>query len=331
VKLAAIAFTEQGMKLGERIRSCTDFDMTLDHCDNGMLATWTSQNFNTADALLFLGSTGIAVRAIAPYVQSKTQDPAVVVMDELGTYAIPILSGHIGGANKLALTLARYMGAKPVITTATDIRGVFAVDTWAKDQGLIFANPERIKLISARLLNNETIGIKSVYSITGNPPDGVMFSDENYDVLISHQKNVKENVLQLIPQVITVGIGCKKGVQSDAIEDLYERVLQQADCHALAVCRVCSIAMKANEPGILEFCRRRGLPFETFSASALATAQGEFITSTFVESITGIDNVCERAAVLGSGGRLFTKKEACCGVTIALAIQEPKLHFEEEA
>lgn len=330
MRLEAIAFTDQGMKLGNQLHECKEFDMTLTRCCEGMLKEWTSLNFNRADALLFLGSIGIAVRAIAPFLQSKGKDPAVVVMDELGNHVIPILSGHIGGANKLALILSGYTGARSVITTATDLNGCFAVDAWAIAQGLIITNPERIKVIASKLLMNRTIKIKSSYPISGNPPRGVVLSDQDYDVLISHQKSGMTDVLHLIPPVVTMGIGSKKGVAVGLIEAALEFVLQKANCHALAISKVCSIEIKAKEAGILEFCGRRDLPYETFSALELARVEGEFHTSAFVESITGIDNVCERAAVFGSGGRLLSRKEACNGVTIALAIHEPKLCFEEE-
>lgn len=327
MKVAAIAFTERGMKLGKELRDYPEMELTLTRCGEGMLQKWTRKNFENADALLFIGSTGIAVRAIAPFVQAKTKDPAVIVMDELGRFAIPILSGHIGGANKLSLMLSEWSGACPVITTATDVNGIFAVDTWAKSQGLIIANPERIKAISGKLLAGEPITIKSCYPIKGKPPKGVLFDDEDYDVFISHENSENPDALQLIAPVLTIGIGCKKGVRADAIASLYETVLRQVNCHPLAVCRVCSISLKAKETGLLDFCERRGLPFETFSASELAAVPGDFSGSPFVQSVTGIDNVCERAAVLGSGGKLLCKKEASCGVTIAIARQEPTLRY----
>ena len=96
------------------------------------LAGWTAQQFAAADALVFVGAAGIAVRAIAPHCQSKATDPAVVVLDECGRFAVPLLSGHLGGANDLACRLGAACGAVPVITTATDANGLFAVDEWAK-------------------------------------------------------------------------------------------------------------------------------------------------------------------------------------------------------
>ena len=105
-----------------------------------------ARQFAGSDALVFVGAVGIAVRAIAPHCQSKAQDPAVVVLDECGRFAVPILSGHLGGANDLARALAAVCGAVPVITTATDANGLFAVDEWAKAQGCAALEPERIIL-----------------------------------------------------------------------------------------------------------------------------------------------------------------------------------------
>ncbi|NTU88550.1 MAG: cobalt-precorrin 5A hydrolase [Actinobacteria bacterium] len=330
MKIAAIAFSDTGMTLGERLLGCADFDLSLTRCGDGELAAWTSGNFSSAEALLFIGSTGIAVRAIAPHVNSKTTDPAVVVIDELGRYAIPILSGHIGGANALAISLSESIGAVPVITTATDINSVFAVDTWAKNQGLAIANPEGIKRVSAKLLAGKTVGIKSLLPIDRNLPAGVAFDDEAYDILVSYRTDGSPDALRLIPPIITVGIGCRKGIEADAIEDAVEAALAKAHCSRAAICRVCSIDLKADEPGLLEFCKWWNLPFRTFAASELAAVEGEFTASVFVQGITGVDNVCERAALLGSnGGRLLEMKEAGNGVTVALAINEPTLRLIE--
>ncbi|MEA4847834.1 MAG: cobalt-precorrin 5A hydrolase [Clostridiaceae bacterium] len=329
MKIAAIAFTDRGMEVGERLRK--DFDMTLAHCPEGGLSLWTETNFMAADALLFIGAAGIAVRAVAPYIRSKTADPAVVVMDELGSYAIPLLSGHIGGANDLAVRFARCAGALPVITTATDINGVFAVDSWAKSQGLTIANPERIKWISARLLAGETIRIKSLFPVVGNTPPGVVLGGRDYDVLITYRRSGKAGALRLIAPAVILGIGCKRGIDADTIEAAFKRLMGKTGCSEAALCCAASIDRKAVEPGILEFCRRHGLPFHTFSAAELAEAPGKFSASEFVKNVTGVDNVCERSAVLAGGRRLLAKKEAGSGVTMALAVKELALSFMEEA
>ena len=328
MRIAAIAFTDCGMALGRRLQEQVK-DLTLDRCESGGLARWTERAFGENDALVFIGAAGIAVRAIAPYVRTKVHDPAVVVMDELGTFAIPVLSGHLGGANELAAALARHVGALPVITTATDVHGMFAVDVWARSQGMAVVNPQRIKWISARLLAGETIRLKSLYPIDGELPDHVELAEEDYDVLVSHRSRGRAEALRLAPRILTVGVGCRRGTGEKDIEEAVCASLSKNGCHPAAVEAVATIDLKADEPGLLAFCRHHDLPLVTYSAEELSAVPGSFTGSAFVKKTTGVDNVCERAAVKRSGGRLLTRKEAGNGVTVALAIREPDLKFGE--
>ncbi|MDR2530300.1 MAG: cobalamin biosynthesis protein CbiG, partial [Oscillospiraceae bacterium] len=190
MKIAAIAFSERGAELGATL------ELPTTRCPDGGLADWTALHFNACDALVFIGSCGIAVRAIAPHVHCKASDPAVVVVDELGTFAIALLSGHLGGANALTATLATKLNAMPVVTTATDIAGVAAVDVWAQRNGFAIANLERVKRVSARLLN------------TGGADAYISF----------HASDAQTDGLRLIPRIVTLGIGCRRGVTLSAIE-----------------------------------------------------------------------------------------------------------------
>ena len=119
------------------------------------LREWTENSFEECDALIYIGACGIAVRAIAPFVKDKFTDPAVISMDELGGYIIPLLSGHVGGANELAMEIANITGGVAVISTATDVNGAFAVDVFAKKNDLKLANKELAKLISADILDGK--------------------------------------------------------------------------------------------------------------------------------------------------------------------------------
>jgi cobalt-precorrin 5A hydrolase len=336
MKAALIAFSARGMCVGERVVGVLEragIETELDRCSSGALSKWTKAHF-TDDTLIFIGSCGIAVRAVAPFVQSKMTDPAVIVIDERGAYVISLLSGHVGGANGIALAIARQVGAIPVLTTATDINGVFAFDAWAARQNLAIADPGLIKHISARMLARDRINVKSDFPVAGRPPQGVALCSERPDVLISRRAGAgAADVLTLVPRIVTLGIGAKKGAGCGDIECAFEWILSEADCHPLAVKQVCSVDLKAEEQGILEFCRRRGLAYNTFSAGRLAELPGAYTASEFVRSVVGIDNVCERSAMLGSGknGRLLAKKNAGRGITMALAIEPYTVCFEEEA
>lgn len=332
MKIGILAFSEKGFLLGVRLmqyfKSNLD-EVDVSRCTNGNLESWTAEHFASDDALVFIGAAGIAVRAIAPHVESKLTDPAVVVVDELGTYSVSLLSGHLGGANELATQIARFLGAIPVITTATDRNGVFSVDTWAKQQGLVIANPEQIKWVSSRLLAGESVYLNSKFPVEGTPPEGVTLTEYSGDILVTWRTRGKAEALKLVPPVVTLGVGCKKDTTVENIESAFELMLRKASCHPAAVKRVCSIDLKANEPGLLEFCHRHSLPFRTFSTSALANVPGNFSGSAFVKDVTGVDNVCERSAVLGSGehGQLLTKKDAEYGITMALAIEPYVVRF----
>ncbi len=340
MKVSIIAFTDNGMeiayKLSNSLSESNDVDFT--RCGKGALSTWTEEHFSTNDALIFIGAIGIALRAVAPYIKTKTKDPAVVVVDELGQFSIPILSGHIGGANELALQISKDLGSIPVITTATDINKVFAVDTWAKSQGLHILNPECIKLVSSKLLKGESVHVKSDCPIQGNLPKNVYLNDledsnAGYDVLITHkdlENECKNDTLLLVPQIITVGIGCRKDISFEAIENSILYILEKENYHILAINALASIDKKANEKGILEFAKKYDLPFNTYAADELNSLEGDFTKSEFVKSVVEVDNVCERSAVMESNGKLIRRKDTCngAGVTVALAINDPNISWE---
>lgn len=316
-----ISFTDTGEALAQRFAEGLQGETM--RCGQPLsLDEWTRQGFEMAEGLIYVGATGIAVRAIAPYVKSKTTDPAVVVVDETGRFAISLLSGHLGGANELTEQVAALCGAIPVITTATDRHGVFAVDSWARMQGCVVENPENIKEISSRLLAGETIRIRSDWMIAGGLPEGIVLTDgPDYDVHLSLQPDAQA-VLRIIPQIAVLGIGCKKDISQEAIERVFKKVCTAAGTCEQAVCQVCSIDLKANEQGLIQFCEDHGWTLRTYSAEELRRVDGEFSASAFVQETVGVDNVCERSAVLGSdGGALYLRKYAEDGVTIAVALR----------
>ena len=128
------------------------------------------------------------------------------------------------------------------------------------------------------------------------------------------------DALHLVPAIAVLGVGCRKGTSRQALGWAFAELLEESGLNSLAFCKVCSIDLKQEEPGLLAFCREYGLPLEAYSAQALQAVEGAFSPSVFVRSVTGVDNVCERAAVLGSGGKLIVKKQAGDGVTMAAAL-----------
>ncbi len=300
------------------------------------LAAWTKEAFAQADALVFVGALGIAVRAVAPLVASKASDPAVVVVDEGLTWAISVLSGHLGGANDLARAIAAATGAMPVITTATDLRGAWAADAWARQRGLAVANPGKIKAVSGKLLAEDIVSLwaDEGVGLVGQPPAGVVLTDGPADAdLVVSAKSASalaragaQDPLRLVPACVGLGLGCRRGIASEALAQAVDEALERAGLSWLAVGCLDTIDLKAHEPALVSFCEERGWRLEAHSAEELAQVQGSVSSSDFVRQVTGVDNVCERAALVG-GGRLVLPKLACGGVTVALALRPVSLEW----
>ena len=259
------------------------------------------------------------MRAIAPHCKSKTTDPAVVVVDECGRFAVPILSGHLGGANDLARAIAAVCGAVPVITTATDAHGIFAVDEWAKHQNCMVLEPERIKLVSGKLLAGQPVYYWADIPVTGTAPAGLFSAEAPEKADLALTLCPTGQALHLVPRIGVLGIGCKRGTSAEALEAAFAAFCARHGLAAQTVTAAASIDLKQNEPGLLAFCQAHSWPVRFYSAAQLRSAPGQFTPSSFVQSVTGVDNVCERAAVLDAGGSLFYPKFACNGVTFALA------------
>jgi len=329
MKAALISFTEEGAKIRGKIEAGLKergWECTGIAPPKGGLAEWTADAFIKQDALVFVGACGIAVRAVAPHVRDKTVDPAVVVVDEKGRFAIPLLSGHLGGANELARVIAGLIGAEPVITTATDLNNRFAVDLWAKENGLAIRDRDLAKEISAALLRGEVVGVCSDEPIAGELPEGLRYFQAGGDVprlgfrvSVYETEGPFQKTLHLVPRTVTVGIGCRKGVPLSAVEELLERVLRENRISERSIEKICTVDIKKEEAALKLLAAKFNVPLEVFPAGELDRLPGEFAASEFVSRITGVDNICERAAVLGSGGRLIAGKQAQNGVTVALA------------
>lgn len=293
MRLRAAAFTDQGASWTTRLGFRVERPQSV--------TAWTAEVFPQCDALLFIGAAGIAVRAIAPHLRSKMTDPAVVVMDECGRHVIPILSGHVGGANALALDIAQKVGGEAVVTTATDLHGLRAIDTWAVQNDCAIENPQAIKAVSSRSLQGLPVGVM-ITERTLTPPF--------------------PTTLVLRPRTLTLGAGCKKGVSSEAFEQAALAFLKQCGVSLLSVRALSSIDVKASEKALLDFAAKYSIPFQTYTAEQLNGLPGIFAESDYVRQTVGVGNVCERAAVLCGGGRLLMGKTVFSGITLALAGEE---------
>ena len=330
MKMYCLSFTDRGEKLAEKLTD--DFGAYSDRCNRPLsLKAWTEKAFAEADTVIFIGACGIAVRAIAPYVVSKVTDPAVIVIDECGDFVISLLSGHLGGANDMARLIADAIGSVPVITTATDRNDIFAVDEWSKRQHAEVLEPNKIVLVSSKILDGKDIKVRTDFDMEGSEPDHVVKSDDDPDIEFGYIEKDRKP-LHIVPVIIHLGIGCRRGTSQIDIESAFADFKKETGLIQKSVVKCASIDLKANEQGLKEFCEFHGWAFDTFSAEELSLAEGDFESSEFVKKTTGVDNVCERAAVTSSGGTLVIKKYAHEGVTFAAAAEpyHPDWRWKDE-
>lgn len=316
---AYLAFTAKGEALAHRLAET--LPGSVSRCGGDVtLKGWTAEHFAQDEALIFVGAVGIAVRAIAPHCRSKAADPAVVVVDEGGNFAVPLLSGHLGGANALARALAKACGAVPVITTATDVNGLFAVDLWARAQNCAVLEPERIKRVSGALLAGKCVHFTADWPIQGTPPAGVQPAAGGCaDFALTLTPTGQ--ALHIVPRIAVLGIGCRRGTTAEHLEAAFAAFCRESGLAPQGVAAAASIDLKWDEPGLAAFCQEHGWSMDFYTAAQLRAVPGSFTASGFVTSVTGVDNVCERAAVLASGGKLLLPKWARDGVTFAAALR----------
>lgn len=305
-RICLAAFSKAGVATAQRIRAVTGGDIWAPpqhggqyvHDINGSVTDWAGKVFSQYDAIIFVSACGIAVRAIAPHLKGKDTDPATVVLDERGRRVISLLSGHLGGANALARQVASITGGEAVITTASDVSGVPAIDEWSKERGYVIENLGAAKKITAAALEGEKIGVAITEELLDAP----------WPV-----------TLWLRPRNLVLGAGCRKGVSFERLKDACEHFLSDSGVSALSIMAVASIDIKKEEGGLIELAHYLDVPFNTFSARELNGVPGSFTSSKRVQAATGTDNVCERAAVLLSRGFLLRSKTKYDGVTFALA------------
>ena len=269
------------------------------------LRDWTKENFVTNNALIFIGATGI---------------------DEKGKFIIPILSGHVGGANEIAANLATYLNAIPVITTATDVNNKWAVDVWAKKNNLIIDDRNLAKNISAKILENKKILLRSDISIKNISDKDIKLVEENEDIYITYKNKISENVLKLVPACLCLGVGCKKDMDTSYMLLAFKRFMEDNNIDMRAIKYIASIDIKRNEQAILDLADELKVESRFFSANELNAVKGDFTSSDFVSSIVKVDNVCERAACRIYQGKLINKTKLG-GITMALSIDD-SLSFE---
>lgn len=340
MKIAMIALTQQGKQTAFRLTALVPETIDIychEHCQPQTpvfsfihLRELMPKLWSTYTVLIFIMATGIVVRQISPFLKGKDKDPAILVLDDNGHYVIPLLSGHLGGANAWSRYLACSLKATPIITTATDGADLVAPDEYARRFNWKVWPLTNLPRINRLLLERGYLTIWTDYTLEEDHP---LRLDGNYhflsdssrseaDLAISAFPEASEERVYLIPPSLGIGIGCRKGISSEAILLAISEALEQVGASSQALEGLYSIDLKANESGLSKAAEALGVPFQTFSAESIQTIneQLNLTKSEFVKNKVGVDGVCEAASLLGTRmGLLILPKLKLKGITIALS------------
>jgi len=349
MRVAILAITRGGAVLGKNLQDCVagselyvsrryaglagDRRICFEAADLKVLLT---SLWNNCDGFILIMATGIVVRVIAPLLKSKITDPAVVVMDDAGQFAISLISGHLGGANELARRCAFATGARAVITTATDTNNLPSFDMLAKEQGWVIDDVSRVKLLNTMLLDDNEIAVVDPTGLTRtwlrgramavfyetfaealkSPAAGFLFVT-NRDL---PPQTCPENLLILRPRNLTLGIGCNRGTSAEEIEELIRLHLKRLFLSPKSVSCIATVTVKKDETGLIECARRFAVPLRCFECDELSKVDFPSPPSEHALAAVGIAGVAEPAAILAAGGgRLLLKKVKSANVTLAVA------------
>ena len=337
MKIAIISVSKKGQELAFVLKDKLDLDSTIIKCDlyHKNVKKCFPILFYEYDAIIAVMASGILIRSIAPLVESKVTDPAVINIDDNGKFVISALSGHLGGANELAGKVAGLIDATPVITTSTDVNKKLGIDVLAKDLYLSIDNTKEILHFNKAILEGREI------SLTVNP-------DMNFDYLFDYLNNVTLEInvsIEYSPKVntdeihvsfdghemtlkerkIVVGIGCRRGKECRFIYDGLKKSLNDLKISHSRVNLLASAEIKKDEKGILELSEKLNIPVEFVEIDKLKLFESSDVSkSEFVYSKFGIYGVCEPSALIMAGfdSELIYKKTSYEGVTIAVAISK---------
>ena len=324
--ICIISVTEKGDILARKIKNKIDGDLYLkSEINQFKLDNITKECFKKYDSIIFISSTGIAVRAISKYLISKDVDPAVVVVDVCNKFSISLVSGHLGGANKLTLKISEVLGNTPVITTATDNMKILAPDVVAMDNNLIIDNLKIAKSIASRLVNGEVVYFKDDNGIIKCPigykevdevKDNTLWVTNKRSLSVEDKKDNLDNyldeykektILKLIRKDIILGIGCRRNTHSEKLFNFIDETLKENNIDLRAVDRIASINIKSDEKAILDLALSLNCNLQFFSAEEISKIEHKYEGSEFVKKSIGVASVSEPVVELARGEIIVSK------------------------
>ncbi len=332
MRIGIVAITAGGRRLAEELAGKLEGARHLETPEGRKVADTIASAWAACDALICIMATGIVVRAIAPLVRDKATDPCVIVMDELGRYAISLLGGHLGGGNALVKKIARLTGGQAVITTASDTRGLVALDIWAEKQHLA-ADRQTLTAAAAALVNRGELRLYSEVPVHGLPPGLILEKDAAVaDVIVSSSTRFDGSRPFIFrPRNLVVGVGCNRGTRYLEFEEALEELFTDLRLSRETIRNLASIDKKGDEPGLLEFAADNHWPIDFFSADRINALSDPAILdiSRAAMKAVGAIGVAEPSALLSAAGDaappanleklLLSRKRKWKNVTLAVA------------
>ncbi|MCD8404957.1 precorrin-4 C(11)-methyltransferase [Tenacibaculum dicentrarchi] len=337
-KIAIIAVTEKGLEKALIIQKefTKSLVITTLQSSNGNVSTITSisdyltDNFSKLDGICFVTALGICVRLIAPYIQDKNTDPAVISVDDLGLNVQSVLSGHKGGANDFALKVSAVLGANPIISTSSDVQNIWALDTLGNQFDWQTESSLSITKTMALFVNNKPTALlldikdKGTQHLEKTAPSfvTVFYDEKNIDytqfelfIAVSYKiYEAKIPSLFLIPKVLSIGSGCSKELNFTVFQETFKTKLANEGLHFSAIKNFGSIDIKANQQAYLDFSEVNNIPFSTFTSDEINTISIPN-PSEMVQSKIGVAGVSESCAMLLSENN-------------ELLVEKQKIHIE---
>lgn len=328
MKIAVISVTTAGDKISDKIKKYFPIDLYSKKNMEGFKLKDAAENaMSNYRAVVFISSTGIAVRAISSFIKSKDKDPAVVVIDSSCKFVISLLSGHLGGANELTCKLASILKAVPVITTATDNIGVKAPDVFAKENELIINDLKDAKYIASLLVEGKKVGfidedklldVPKGYSSNLDNVQGLLYVTNKCKAFYEENlKNIK--TLKLIRKNIVLGVGCRKNFDSQQMIETVKKLLLDYNIDERAVKYISTVEIKAKEEAILKLAEYFKCNLKIYSIEDIKKVQHNYRGSDFVEKTIGARAVCEPCTEL-AGASLITDKIKANGMTLCIGV-----------
>lgn len=345
-KTSVLAITKNGIQIGLRLKGVfPEWDVFAPEKfkTETTQVLWYSEPtskkivelFKNTDSLICLFSLGAVIRLISPYLVDKKTDPAVIVIDDKENFVISVLSGHLGGANKLTEEIAKKLNAMPVITTAADVNKTLAVDLIGKDLGWIIDDDSTVTKVSAYMVNEEPIG---VFQDAGEKkwwnktlPKNVKIFDNLEKMkrsdckgyLIISDKTLEgeflKNAVVYRPKTLVIGIGVHWDTTKDTINDGLNSCLKKYKLCSKSIAKFASIKKPKDVQGLIELGKEKQVPVEYVKREELAEIKTPN-PSKAVKSFEGTASVSEAAALKVSEGELVVEKQKFPpNLTIAIA------------